>query len=264
MECAEARNHLIDLDRGRLDAETAASVRAHVARCPECAAALQAQTRVRTLIQTRLPRYAAPVGLRGRIQASAARPASAGWWAWWGGLRSHPWAVGSLAGAAAVVVLVWAGLWWLQPDPTSQLLHRAVAEHSEYMQETMHLAAPDPQAVLSELRIQLHFPLLPVFRGDSQMQLIAGRVSDLSGQRAATLVYRDAAGHYTTLFMMPEKGTAMPEGDRLPIETFRPYHRVLSGHQVLLWKQANLACVIVSDLSESGAAQLFLKIRTAG
>jgi anti-sigma factor (TIGR02949 family) len=261
MECAEARHHLIDLDRGRLDAETAASVRAHVAGCPECAAASQTQTRIRTLIQTRLPRYAAPAGLRGRIQTSAARPASAGWWGW---LRGRPWAVRSLAGAAAVVVLVWAGLWWLQPDPTSQLLRRAVAEHSEYMQETMHLTAPDPQAVLGQLRTQLRFPLLPIFRGDDRIQLIAGRVSELSDRRAATLVYRDTAGHYTTLFMLPEQGTTIPEGDRLPIETFRPYHRVFSGHQVLLWKQANLACVIVSDLSESGVAQMFLKIRTAG
>jgi anti-sigma factor (TIGR02949 family) len=264
MECAEARDHLVDLNQGRLEAETAASVRAHVARCPECAAAFHAQARIRALIQTRLPRYPAPDELRARIRASAARPQSTGWRAWWSGLRTRPWAVGSLAGAAALVVLVWAGLWWVQPDPASQLLRRAVAEHSEYMHETMRLPAPDPQAILTQLRTQVNFPLMPLFRGDPQVQLVIGRMSRLSDKQAATLVYRDTAGHYTTLFMMPEKGTAIPEGDRLQIETFKPYHRVLSGRQVLLWKQANLACVIVSDLGESGVAQMFLKIRTAG
>ncbi len=264
MQCAEARDRFFDLNQGRLEAETVAAVRAHVAQCSECAAAFDAQARVRTLLQTRLPRYSAPEALRTRILAGTARRPSTRWGAWWGGLRARPWTVGALAGAVTMVVLVWGGLWWLQPDPASQLLRRAVAEHSEYVSETMHLPAPDPQGVLEQLRTQIDFPLLPLFRGDPQVQLITGRVSRLADRQAATLVYRDAAGRYTTLFLLPEKGMAIPEGNRLQIETFKPYHRVLSGRQVLLWKQANLACLIVSDLGEAGVAQMFLKIRTAG
>ncbi len=262
MECTEARDHLIDLVRGHLEAETAAAVRAHVARCPECAAALQTQTEVRSLIRAHLPRYAAPAALHARIRASADRPPSPGWRAWWSGLRRHPWTSG-LVGAAAVVILVWGGLLWVQPDPTARLLQRAVAEHAEYTQETMHLPASDPQMVLGQLRAQAPFSLPGVFRGDSQVQLVAAHMDELSGTPVATVIYRDTAGHYTTLFLMPDQGKLIPEADRLSNQAFRPYHRVLSGRQVLLWKQPNLACIIVSDLDETGAAQRFLKIRTA-
>ncbi len=265
MECAEARDRFFDLNQGQLEAEAAAAVRAHVAQCSECAAALEAQARVRTLLQTRLPRYSAPEALRTRILAGTTRQPSTQWRrAWWSGPRARPWTVGALAGAVATVVLVWAGMWWLQSDPALQILRRAVAEHSEYVSETMHLPASDPQGILNELRTQVDFPLLPLFRGDPEVQLITSRVSRLADRRAATLVYRDAAGRYTTLFLLPGEGMAIPEGNRLQIQTFKPYHRVLSGRQVLLWKQANLACLIISDLGEAGAAQMFLKIRTAG
>jgi hypothetical protein len=88
-------------------------------------------------------------------------------------------------------------------------------------------------------------------------------MADLPGKRAATLVYRDTAGRYTTLYLMPGTGTVIPDGGRMQIESFKPYHRVASGHQVLLWKQKELACLIVSDVDESELAAMFLKIRKA-
>lgn len=78
---------------------------------------------------------------------------------------------------------------------------------------------------------------------------------------AAAFVYRDGSGRYTTLFLMPEAGIVIPDEGRMPIETFKPYHRVTSGRQLLLWKQRNLACLLVSDLDQAGMASMFLKIR---
>jgi hypothetical protein len=183
-----------------------------------------------------------------------------GWRAW---LRSHPWTVGSLAGTIAVLLLVWGGTLWLARDPVSRLAARVVAEHVEYAKEMMNRPTPDPLALLSELRSQVDFSFEPVFRGDSQVQLVAGLVSDLLGKRAATFVYRDGSGRYTTLFLMPEAGTVIPAENRMPIETFKPHHRVTSGRHLLLWKQQNLACLLVSDLDEAGMAAMFLKIRKA-
>jgi hypothetical protein len=114
-----------------------------------------------------------------------------------------------------------------------------------------------------ELKGQLDYPFEPIFTGDSGEQLVAGKVSDLSGKRAATFVYRDGAGRYTTLFLMPEAGIVIPTEGRMPIETFKPYHRLVSGRQLLLWKQGNLACLLVSDLDQAGLAAMFLKIRKA-
>ncbi len=281
MDCAEAREHLFDLHRGRLEITLAEAVRAHVNRCPECAAALQVETRIRALVQAQAPRYTAPPELKRRIQAlliesaestapqasvphdaaSGARRTGGTRWRDW--VRVHPWTVGSLTGAVAALVLVWAGSLWMARDAISLLTARAVAEHAEYVRATMTHPAADPATVMREVRRQVDFDFGPVFPGDSQVQLVAGRASELSGKRAATFIYRDGPGRYTTFFLMPEAGTDIPAEGRMSIEAFTPYHRVISGRQLLLWKQRGLACLLVSDLDEAGMAQMFLKIRQA-
>jgi hypothetical protein len=49
----------------------------------------------------------------------------------------------------------------------------------------------------------------------------------------------------------------------LAIETYKPHHRIVSGKQVLYWKQQDLAYILVSDLDQTGLASMFLKVRTA-
>jgi hypothetical protein len=277
MDCPEACEHLRDLDRGWLKAETAEAVRAHLAQCSTCAGALQAEARIRAMIQTQAPRYVPAPALRARVQAlllpsalpeqtitrgaavstrQAAR--QAGWREW---LQGHLWSVGGLATAVAVLLVVWAGWLWLARDPVSLVADRAVAEHTEYVKEAMTRSAADPSAVISTVKRQVDFALEPVFSGDAQVQLVTGKVEAFRGKRAAIFIYRDASGHYTTLFLMPEAGIVIPDEGRLPIETFKPYHRVTSGRQLLLWKQRNLACLLVSDLDQAGTASMFLKVR---
>ncbi len=161
----------------------------------------------------------------------------------------------------ALLLVVWAGWLWLRRDPLSLLADGAVAEHVEYVKATMTRPAADPLAVMCEARDQVDFAFEPIFPGDSQVALVAGMVTHLRGRRAAAFVYRDDSGHYTTLFLMPEAGIVIPDEGRMPIETFKPYHRVTSGRELLLWKQRNLACLLVSDLDQEGMAQMFLKIR---
>ncbi|HSB72811.1 MAG TPA: zf-HC2 domain-containing protein, partial [Candidatus Methylomirabilis sp.] len=262
MQCAEVKEHLTDLNRGRLDPETAKAIRTHVEGCVACAADLQTEAEIRALIRGQAPRYTAPPGLRARIQANMTRPATRGSSVWLGWLRAHTWASG-LAGAVAAVLLVWSGSLWLAGDPLSRMLTHAVTEHAEYVQHMMSRPASDPQSLLGELRSQAGFSFEPVFQGDPGVQLVGTQINDLSGKRTATLIYRDSAGRYTTLFLMPGTGTVIPDGGRMQIESFKPYHRVTSGRQVLLWKQRELACIIVSDLDQSGLASMFLKIRKA-
>ena len=76
---------------------------------------------------------------------------------------------------------------------------------------------------------------------------MAGKVSDLPGKRVATFVYRDGSGRYTTLFLLPEAGVEIPAEGRIPIERFTPYHRVVSGRQLLFWKQGRLAYLPLRD-----------------
>lgn len=263
MRCAEAKEHLADLNRGRLEPETAKALRSHVEECTACAADLQTEAEIRALIQAQAPRYTAPPGLRARIEAHMTRPAARGWPVWLEWLRAHTWTASGLAGAVAAIVLVWAGSLWLARDPLSQMLAHAVMDHAQYVKEMMNRSAADPQSLIGELRSQAGFSFEPVFQGDPGVQLVGTQVIELSGKRAATLFYRDSAGRYTTLFLMPGTGTVMPDGGRMQIESFKPYHRVTSERQVLFWKQRDLACIIVTDLDQSGLASMFLKIRKA-
>jgi hypothetical protein len=215
------------------------------------------------LIQAQAPRYTAPPALRSRIEALIAQPAGGGWAGWWRWLRLHPWPAGALAGAVCVLLVVWAGWVWLPGDPVSRMTSRAVAEHVEYVKEMMSRPASDPAPLFRELRSQVDFPFEPVFQGDPQVQLVAAMVSALPGKRAATFVYRDVAGRYTTLFLMPGAGIVVPEGDRMPIETFKPHFRTASGRNLLLWKHRDLAWLLVSDLDKTELPAMYLKVRKA-
>ncbi len=263
MECSEARDQLTDLNRGYLGAETAEAVRAHVQQCAACRSALQTEVEIRARIQTGAPRYTAPPALRRRIEAALEPSASGGRSRWRDWLRGHPWTVGGLAGAMAVLLLVWAGSFWVTRDPATRLATRAVAEHTEYVKEMMNRPAADPGRLFRELQSQIGFPFEPVFRGDPQVQLVAAMVSELAGKRAATFVYRDGTGRYTTLFLMPGAGVVVPEGDRMPIETFKPHFRTASGRNLLLWKHRDLAWLLVSDLDKTELAAMYLKVRKA-
>jgi hypothetical protein len=119
------------------------------------------------------------------------------------------------------------------------------------------------QALVRRAESQTPFPLGPVFPGDADAPLMSVTASELGGRPAVALVYRNAPGRSTTLLLMPGADATIPAEDRLAIETYTPHHRVVSGKQVLYWKQRDLAYVLVSDLDQSGLASMFLKVRKA-
>ncbi|HSD51806.1 MAG TPA: hypothetical protein VLG48_10400 [Candidatus Methylomirabilis sp.] len=263
MDCIEAREHLADLSRDRLDTDLTEAVRGHVAQCASCRAALEADSEIRSLIRAQAPRHTAPSDLRARIEALVARPTRGERAAGWRWLRLPPWPVGAVAGAVCVLLVVWA--WWVRSpgDPVFRMTAQAVAEHVEYTREMKRRPAPDPAALLRALRPQVGFPFEPVFQGDPQVQLIAALAGELSGKRSATFIYRDTAGRYTTLFLMPGAGIVVPEGDRMAIETFRPHYRTASGRSLILWKHRDLAWLLVSDLDKTEVPAMYLKVRKA-
>jgi anti-sigma factor (TIGR02949 family) len=263
MECREARDHLAELARNRLEPEAAETVRAHVAGCASCADALRVEAGLHALIREHAPRYSAPPALRARVRAGlreAERPTAPGWRSW---LFLHPWKAGGLAAAFAAVLVAWVGTNWLAADPTSRLISLAVEEHVEYAHEAMHRPPPNPDELLAALRSRAGFALGPLFRGDTEAPLMSTLTAELRGKPAVALVYRNGPERYTTLLLMPGTDVAIPAEDRLSIETFKPHHRVASGKEVLVWKQNDLACLIVSDLDGPATAAFFLKIRKA-
>jgi anti-sigma factor (TIGR02949 family) len=263
MTCRDVREHLTDLSRGHLPAELAADVRAHLVGCPACSQALQGEEQLRALVRGHAPRYTAPPALQARVRAAlrdAERPPRTVWRDW---VRHHPWLKGALVGAMAAVAIVWAGGAWLARDPVARLVSAAVDEHVEYARETMHRPVPDAEELLRRVQTEAGFRLGPVFRGDAEAPLILAAVTEVRGNRAVALVYRNGPERYTTLLVMPGADAVIPAEDRLAIESFKPHHRVVSSKQVLYWKQRDVACLLVSDLDQSGLSAMFLKVRKA-
>lgn len=258
MDCPEVRELLPDLERDELPARCADAVRAHLAGCAACRRQLEEDAALRAVLKAHGRRPATPA-LRARV-AQAVQEHAAGhpWRPRW---RRPAWLVPALALAAAVF-LVWTWMGQTRPDPVALLTAQAVREHVEYSREAMPRPAPEPQALLAAVSTGVGFPVQPVFRGDPEAQLITAAASELQGRRAAALTYRSAAGVYSTLFLLPD-GPPVPAEHRMTIQSYRPYHHVASGHQLLLWTQRGLTHVLVSDLGERDLPALFLKIRTA-
>jgi anti-sigma factor (TIGR02949 family) len=258
MDCGDARDRLPEFERNELSPEAASGVRAHLAACAGCREVAEADARLRALLRTRAPRFEAPPAVRRRVAEMLEAGAPRRWRdrpAWWVGL--------SVGLAAATVLLVWVGARWLRPDPVSQLVAEALHEHAEYVQEAMPRQTPDPRALLQAVGATVQFPVEPVFRGDAQVQLVAATGSQIRGRHAAALIYRSAAGIYSTLFLLPQD-VPIPEGGRMAIQTYKPHHRVAEDRHLLLWKQRGLTYLLVSDLPEGELPGIFLKIRTAG
>jgi hypothetical protein len=168
----------------------------------------------------------------------------------------------SLGLAAAAALVVWIGAGGLRSDPVSQLMAEAVHEHADYVHATMPRQTPDPQALLRAVGATVQFPVEPVFRGDADVQLVAATGSEIQGRHAAALIYRTAAGVYSTLFLVPQD-VPIPDGDRMAIQTYKPHHRTAEARHLLLWKQRGLTYLLVSDLPEAELPGMFLRIRTA-
>lgn len=215
-------------------------------------------------LRERLGRYPASPRLRAALlRALEPEPPRAPWGAGW----LAP-AVSALA--TAVVMLFWVagGLPTAVPGDTLRDLTRAVVtEHARSL--SWSAAQPDVVAatlprVMDESGVTLNL----LFTGDSDIRLIDAHPTYVEGHRGLSLAYVDARGHGVSYVIFPGAAlVALPEQERVKIETWRPVVRKESGFSLIMWKQQGLFCVLVADLvSDDDFARLkqyFVKVRSA-
>ena len=211
------------------------------------------------LLRERLPRYPAPALLRATlVQAGSGRDRAARW----------------IAPAAAALAMAMVMLLWIAPllptttagDPV-RLLERAVlGEHAriilwgESRPDVVPAALP---RAMEESGVALNW----VFTGDEKIQLLNARATYLEGRRGIELAYQDADGHTVTYLVLPAGALALPERGRVQIDRWRPLVRKEGGFSLIIWKQQELLCVLVSDLVSDGdlakLKQYFVKVRSS-
>ncbi len=262
MDCTDARAHLHDLRRRRLDPALGEAVVRHLQGCAGCRREDEAEALVDRLLAERLPRHVAPVKLRQRLAAfSEGRPFPAPRVrraARWARLLAPALVAGVLAAGGALLL----GRRGAEADPLPRLAGEAVSDHLRV------LASAHPHDVEStavhEVKPwfagRLDFaPAVPADAGELRLQ--GGSVGYFLDRKAAVVSYA-LRRHRLTLLAFPAAGLAWPAADRsaggLPARATS-----LRGFNVVLWRQGELGYALVSDLNAEQLGALAAEVAPA-
>lgn len=232
---------------GELDPANALSVAQQMSQEPALAAEAERVKELQKLIHDRLPREAAPPGLRARIESSIGTTrqlrATPSW--------MHSWR--ALAASIAVAAVVASGSTWLVVGSQQKPVQVAELLVSDHIRSLM---APEPVDVVSSDRhtvkpwfngrIPNSPPVVDLAKDD--FPLIGGRVDVVGRTPVATLVYRRAK-HLISL-------TAVPAGDVFAIGG--PHS--INGYNIVRWTENGVTYWAISDVEAKELetfAQLF-------
>jgi hypothetical protein len=195
-------------------------------------------------LASELPRHAAPPHLARAIRASIPTRAP-----------RLPWLAPSLAAMATALVL---GLFFVPvlprlvpADPTERLVRAVVSEHTRVVMWGARRAGEVAPASLPELTRETGVALARTLAGDDQLTLVGAEPIYVDRRRGIAIHYRDADGHLVSYIAVPATVT-INDRDRVQIDRWRPALLRDSGFATWLWRQGEVACLIVSDrVSES-------------
>jgi anti-sigma factor RsiW len=255
MDCTEARNNLLDRQRGALTGELRARVDAHLAECDACRREDAVEREISAVLQDRLPRPRAPEALRRSIESRLTgepprasrgiRPAR----------RASLFASAAFAAAAAFALLLW------KPHGSDAMLAEAVNDHLRvlYSDHPVEVESGGIHQVKPWFTGRLDFAPVVAFGGDDDFPMQGGAVAYFLDRKAATFIFKRRL-HVITLFVFRAEGlpwsalATHPVGDaRGTLETSRGFH-------VLMWKKGDLGYALVSDVDPTDLQMLAVKV----
>lgn len=230
MTCEEADVLLHALIDNELDAGHAREVEAHVATCAACAAKLRTYGEMRTALAGANLRYAAPAGLRMRINASL--PARK--------VDRRMLLRGFAAGSAATAALAASGAFlFVQSGRETRLLSEIAAAHVRSLQadHLTDVASTNQHTVKPWFNGRLDLAPPVVDLTTQGFTLLGGRLDYIGARPVAALVYRRRQ-HVINLFVA--EGSA---------QNLRPRTEIAQGFNILRWSERGLDLFAVSDLN---------------
>lgn len=234
MDCEQARDAVMNDERGRLDTGLRVALRAHVAGCADCQSFATQERALTELLSQKLPQFAAPLSLKRALKAPvqerrAARidrthAPSRQRWQW----------AGAIAFAACALVAV--VMWRTQPG--------ALAVVTELADEHVRVLGGAP---LSQVTGGLHevkpwfagkldFAPDVTFAGDADFSLVGGAVTQFFDHRAAVFVFHRRL-HVISLFVMRAEHLSLPTEGKI------------RGFHYRYWTTGDEAMVAISDLN---------------
>jgi hypothetical protein len=196
-----------------------------------------------------LPRHAAPAHLARAIRAGLPPPAP-----------RLPWLAPTVAALATTLVLVLLFMPVLPrivpADPTERLVRAGVSEHTRVLMWGARQGEVVP-ATLPELSRETGVALRRSFVGDDQLTLVGAEPVYVDRRRGIAIHYRDREGHLVSYIAVPATGVAVPDRDRVAVDRWRPALVRDSGYAAWLWRQGEVACLIVSDRVSEAELETF-------
>ena len=246
MTCDEARILLHALIDGELDAGHAREVEDHIKTCPRCAAELQAYREMSKVVAGADLRFAAPLGLRRRIEASLPQAKVPSRRAV---LRGF--AMGSAASALAATGLV--GI-ILRNDDAQRIESEVVSAHLRSLQagHLTDVLSTDQHTVKPWFNGKLDVSPPVVDLTAQGFTLIGGRLDYVDARAIAAIVYRRRA-HVINLFVAQ---TASTERQPAKLET-------IQGFNIRRWSDRGLNYWAISDLAKDELAEFGDKFESA-
>lgn len=246
MTCDEAAILLHALIDGELDAGHAREVEDHIRTCPRCAAELAAYREMSKAVAGAELRFAAPPGLRRRIEASLPQAKVPSRRAV---LRGF--AMGSAASAIAATGLV---AIILRNDDAQRIESEVVSAHLRSLQagHLTDVLSTDQHTVKPWFNGKLDVSPPVVDLTAQGFTLIGGRLDYVDARAIAAVVYRRRA-HVINLFVAQ---TASAERRPAKLET-------IQGFNIRRWSDRGLNYWAISDLARDELAEFGDKFESA-
>ena len=212
-------------------------------------------------LRSHLPRHRAPVELRAAVvrATTPARPERRWWWA----------PTLSAAATALAMALLWVSVLprVLPADPLQRLQRAVLSEHARTLLWGEAKADVVP-AALPWLAQETGIGLARIFVGDNDLTPVTGEPIYLEGRRGVAIHYKDGDEHMVSYIVLPAPGLAVPDRKRVQVGRYRPaFYRTSEGFALLVWKQADFACFLISDMVSTDDLErfksYFVRIREA-
>ena len=244
---------------GQLKSEREASLRSHLDSCGVCSAQFDIAHNLKLSIKKSCADIKAPDWLRNKVLTAISNeePARGGFF--WDSLKSifrgRPLIPISIA--AALIIVLASAIYYGNPgNGNMPFIREMVHEHYEYLEEAIDLGIESRDAseiskwLLDNAGMSVELPAA------TQSFIPSGACVLEEGGETMGYVYFDGDDKRISLFMIDDKYDELFGQKTMKIEDISVYCGHCTGMNYVLWKNADVVCVLVGDLNESSLVSM--------
>ena len=250
MDCDRASELLHGYLDNELDATHVEEIETHLGACLSCREEHAQELKLRSLLQSRATRYAAPLHLRSKILTavrSTQRESRLRGWFPMGWLQ--------FGGSLAATVLLTSAITYysVQSSSAERVVDEVVAAHvrSLITNRLTDVESSDQHTVKPWFNGKVDFSPPVQDLAAQGFPLVGGRLDYVNGRPIAALLYRHRQ-HWISVFMWPE-----PSGKDSAPRSFSK-----RGYDITQWSAEGLRYYVVSDISSPELGQLVTLLRS--